>query len=177
MKGWVKALLTLGVVAVLAAYFGSPLLTVRALVAAAKAGDEPALERLVDFPAFRDSAKAELTDTLMDRMKDDPRAGALGGLGMLLGPMLVDGAVDALVNAHTIAHMVETARAPDPTDRSASEAKDHGDDIRQSYGYRDLNTFVLTLTDPDRPDQSLKLLLKRHNLFGWKLSGLELPDA
>lgn len=173
-----KALLALGVVAVLVAYFGSPLLTVRSLVAAAKAGDEAALERLVDFPAFRDSAKAELTDTLMDRMQDDPRAGALGGLGMLLGPMIVDGAVDALVNARTISQMVQTAKAPNPADRTADAKPDDGkDDIRQSYGYRDLNTFVLTLTDPDRPNQSLKLLLKRHGLFGWKLSGLELPDA
>ncbi|MDP3403173.1 MAG: DUF2939 domain-containing protein [Brevundimonas sp.] len=177
-----KGLLVLGLVAVFAAFLAMPMLTVRALVAAAKAGDEAALERLVDFPAFRESAKTELTARLMSEMREDSRShdSALGGLGMMLAPMLVGGAVDALVNAPTVAAMVRTADLPDPADSGAPpppvEAEGDGD-IRQSYGYRDLNTFVLRLTDPDRPDEPLKLLLKRQGLFGWKLAGIDLPEA
>lgn len=180
MKGWVKGLLALAVVAVLTAFLAMPILTVRALVSAAKTGDEAALERLVDFPAFRESLKTELTARLMAEAREDPRADSvLGGLGMLLGPMLVDGAVDALVNPPTIAAMVRTAEAPDPADavRPEEPQADDGDDIRQSYAYRDLNTFVLGLTDPDRPDERLNLLLKRRGLFGWKLAGVELPET
>lgn len=181
MSGRSKGLLVLGLVAVVAAFLAMPLLTVRALVAAAKAGDEAALERLVDFPAFRESAKTELTSRLMSEMRQDPRGhdSALGGLGMMLAPMLVGGAVDALVNAPTVAAMVRTADLPDPAHPEAvpePEATGGDDDIRQSYGYRDLNTFVLTLTDPDRPTEPLKLLLKRQGLFGWKLAGIDLPD-
>ena len=55
MKGWVRGLLVLSFVAVAAAYLAMPILTVRALVRAAETGDEAALERLVDFPAFRES--------------------------------------------------------------------------------------------------------------------------
>ncbi len=179
MKSWVKGLLALALVAVAAAYLAMPVLTVRALVRAAETGDEAALERLVDFPAFRESLKEQLTARLMTEMREDPRAddSVLGGLGMLFGPMLVDGAVDALVNPQAIAAMVETAEAPDPAD-PATPAEPRGDDgdIRKSYGYRDLNTFVLGLTDPDRPDEPLKLLLKRYGLFGWKLAGVELPE-
>ena len=75
--------------------------------------------------------------------------------------------------------MVRTAREPDPADivsRATPESTEQDRDIRQSYGYRDLNTFVLSLTDPDRPDETLKLLLTRHGLFGWKLSGVDLPE-
>jgi hypothetical protein len=181
MKGLIKGVLVLGVVAFLVAYFASPILTVNNLVAAAKAGDEAALERNVDFPAFRDSLKDELTARLMAEAQADPdvRNSALGGLGMMLGPMLVSGAVDALVTAPTIAAMVRTAQTPDPEDVvTASELQPANEDkeIRQSYGYRDLDTFVLTLTDPDQPEQPLKLLLTRHGLFGWKLSGIDLPE-
>lgn len=182
MKGLIKGVVVLAVVAFVVVYFGSPILTVNALVTAAKAGDEAALERLVDFPAFRDSLKDELTTRLMAEAQADPdvRNSGLGGLGMMLAPMLVGGAVDALVNAPTIAAMVRTADTPDPTDAAvartpAPEGEDQ--DIRQSYAYRDLNTFVLGLTDPDRPDEKLKLLLKRQGLFGWKLAGVDLPDA
>ena len=65
MKGLIKGVVVLGVIAFLVAYFATPILTVNNLVAAAKAGDEAALERLVDFPAFRDSLKDELTARLM----------------------------------------------------------------------------------------------------------------
>lgn len=181
MKGLIKGVLVLGVIAFLVAYFATPILTVNNLVTAAKAGDEAALERMVDFPAFRDSVKDELTARLMAEAQADPevRSRGLGGLGMMLAPMLVGGAVDALVNAPTIAAMVRTADTPDPEDVAAtrtSEPRGDEKDIRQSYGYRDLNTFVLTLTDPDQPEQPLKLLLKRQGLFGWKLSGIDLPE-
>lgn len=180
MKGWVKGLLAFAVVAVAVAYLAMPILTVRALVRASETGDEAALERLVDFPDFRESLKEQLTARLMDEMRNDPRAddSVLGGLGMLLGPMLVDGAVDALVNPPAIAAMVQTAEAPEPADAAVSaEPQAEDDDIRKSYAYRDLNTFVLGLTDPDRPDEPLKLLLKRDGLFGWKLAAVELPKA
>ena len=181
MKGLIKGVLALGIVAFLLGCFATPFLTVNALVKAAKAGDEAALERLVDFPAFRDSVMDELTARLMAEANADPRVrdSGLGGLGMMLAPMLVDGAVDALVNAPTVAAMVRTAREPDPAEiarpaRPQPAGEDR--DIRQSYAYRDLNTFVLGLTDPDRPDETLKLLLTRHGLFGWKLSGVDLPE-
>ena len=180
MKGLIKGVLILGVLAFLVAYFATPILTVNAIVTAAKAGDEAALERNVDFPAFRDSLKDELTARLMAEAQAHPdiRNSALGGLGMMLGPMLVSGAVDALVTAPTIAAMVRTAETPYPADVAdarAPEPETENGEIRQSYGYRDLNTFVLTLTDPNRPEEPLKLLLKRQGLFGWKLAGIDLP--
>lgn len=180
MKGWVKGLLGLGVVAITAAYLGMPILTVRALVEAAETGDEAALERLVDFPAFRESLKDELTARLMAEAQADSdlNHSALGSLGIMLGPMLVSGVVDALVNPQAVATMVRTADTPDPPEMPPPpSAEEDAGDIRQSYGYRDLNTFVLSLTDPDRPDETLKLLLKRQGLFGWKLAGVDLPEA
>ena len=179
MKGLFKGMVGLALIGFLVAYFGSPFLTVRDLVAAAKAGDEAALERLVDFPQFRDSLKDELTGRLMAQAQADPRVrdSGLGGLGMIFGPMLVGGAVEALVTAPTVAAMVRTAEVPDPTKRDAATAPtdDGGKDIRQTYGYRDLNTFAVRLTDVERPNQTLKLLLTRQGLFGWKLTGIDLP--
>ena len=165
------------VVLFLAAYFASPLLAVRGLISAAKAGDEAKLERLVDFPAFRDSLKDELNARLRAEMREDLRArdSALAGLGMMLAPSLIGSAVDALVTPSAVATMVRTAEAPDPTDRTTHDkgAGDDGD-LRQSYGYRGLNTFAVTLTDPDAPNRRLVLLMERRNVFGWKLAGIDL---
>lgn len=172
-------LFVIGGVLFAGAWFASPMLAVRGLIDAARTGDEARLERLVDFPAFRDSLKDELNARLRAEMQAElgGRDSALGGLGMMLAPALIGGAVDAVVTAPAIASMVRTAEAPDPLDRTRPSEPDGDDpDIRQSYGYRGLNTFALTLTDPDHPEAELDLLLERRGLFGWKLAGVDLPD-
>ncbi len=169
-----------GVVLFLGAYFVSPVLAARGLVSAAKAGDEAKLERLVDFPAFRESLKDELNARLRAEMRADLRAldSALAGLGMLLAPSLIGGAVDALVTPSAVASMVRTADAPDPTDRAAADApRGDGGDLRQSYGYRGLNVFAVTLSDPESPEQRLVLLMERRNLFAWRLAGVDLTET
>ena len=183
----IKALVAVVVVAFAAAYLGSPVLASQALVKAAKAGDEATLERLVDFPAFRTSLKEELNARLVAEMRadlgDSGRGNVLSGLGMILAPSLISGAVDAFVNAPAIASMVRTAEAPattrtgNVTPPSAEQTADE-DRVRRSYGYRDLNTFVVTLRRDDKPEDQVELLMKRRGLFAWKLAGIDLtPEA
>ena len=63
--------------------------------------------------------------------------------------------------------------APPPGDQAA------GDDekVRRSYGYRDLNTFVVTLRRDDRPTEQVELLMDRRGLFNWKLAGIDLTPV
>lgn len=165
----------------LVAYFASPLLAVRALVRAAETGDEAGLSRQVDFPAFRESLKGELNDRLLAEMRQrlGQEDSALAGFGMLLAPSIVSGAVDALVTPQAVAAMVTEARAPAQGERSSPPTKTPSDrpEIKQSYGYRNLDTFVLTLTDEARPGRRLHLLMDRRGLFDWKLSGIDLAGA
>ena len=173
--------LTFAVAAFLVAYFVSPVLAVRGLTAAARTGDEATLRERVDFPAFRASLKEELNAELMVRMRADPRSDnpVLSGLGMLLAPSLVSGAVDAFVTPQAIAAMVRSAKAPDPVARpgpvAPAEATESGrDTVHQSWAYRDLDTFAVTLTNDEHPDQHLALLMERRGLFSWKLAGIDL---
>lgn len=172
--------------ALFAAWLASPVLAARALTDAARRGDAAALERMVDFPAFRGSVKDQLTARLMAEMRaergDDS---ALSGLGLLFGPSLVSGAVDALVTPQAIAAMVRTAQAPgSPRPRDAAPpqaeapAESASDDkVRQAWAYRGLNAFAVTLSQADRPHERLALILERRGLFTWKLAGLELNPA
>jgi len=179
-----KKLLTgvaLAAVVLFAAAWGlAPIFTGQALIRAAKAGDSRKLEQLVDFPSLRASLKDELNKELIARMGRDPRlaASGLGGLGMMLAPMILSGAIDAAVTPEVLAQMVTTAEAPDPTRRSAPEPADarSDKDIHQAWGYRDLNHFAVTLTDRDHPDQHLALILERRGLFTWKLAAVDLQS-
>ena len=177
-----KLIIRLGVAAAavfVVAYAASPLLAARSLVQAAKAGDEKGLERQVDFPAFRASLKDELSERMVSEMRKDSRLkdSGLSGLGMLLAPALLGGAVDAFVTPQAISAMVQEGEAPkpdlakvEPETGTRSESKK----VRQSWGYRDLDTFAVTLTRDDQPDEQVSLLMKRRNLFGWKLAAIDL---
>ena len=177
-----KLIIRLGgavVAAFVLAYAASPLLAARSLVQAARTGDEKALERQVDFPAFRASLKDELSERMVAEMREDSRLGdsGLSGLGMLLAPALVGGAVDAFVTPQAISAMVQEGQAPKP-DLAKVEPdvgpKSESKKVRQSWGYRDLDTFAVTLKRDDQPDEQVSLLMKRRNLFGWKLAGIDL---
>ena len=158
----------------------APVLAARISACAAKAGDEKTIEQLVDFPSLRQSLKDELNAERAAEMRRDPRMAesGLGGLGLILAPMLVSGAVDAVVTPEVVARMVTTAEAPDPTVRDAPEPGDAADedDIHQAWGYRDLNAFAVTLTDRDRPEQRLALILERRGLFDWKLAAVDIQN-
>ncbi len=162
------------------AWAAAPVFAAQALIRAAKAGDADRIEQLVDFPALRESLKDELTAELAAQMRRDPRLAenSLGGLGMMLAPMLLSGAIDATVTPEVVAQMVATAEAPDPTVRDRPEPGDarDGDDIHQAWGYRDLNAFAVTLTDRDHPDQRLALILERRGLFTWKLAAVDIQN-
>ena len=176
-----KLIIRLGGAAVAAfvlAYAASPLLAARSLVQAAKAGDAQALERQVDFPAFRQSLKDELNARMMAEMRKDPRLAGLSGLGMMLAPTVVGGAVDAFVTPQAISTMVREGQAPKPEfKRQADAPRSEDKRVRQSWGYRDLDTFAVTLTRDDQPGERVALLMKRRNLFNWKLAGIDLSEA
>lgn len=181
-----KLLWTLAVVVVLGfagAFFASPFLAAQSLVRAARAGDAAGIERHVDFPAFRQSLKDELSARLLAEFGGERRGGALGSLGMLLAPQLVAGAVDSFVTPQGVAALVREGEAPNPQSRAEDTPQPDmpqdasGDDVRQSWAYRDLNTFAVTLTRESRPDDPLVLLMQRRGPFSWKLAGIDLTPA
>lgn len=168
------------VAAVLVACFVSPFVAAQALIRAARTGDQAGLERQVDFPAFRASLKTELNARAAIEIRE--RAGddrGLAALGMLLAPSLVSGTVDAFVTPEGVAAMVRSAETPEP-ERPAPPPETPAaprDRVHQAWAYRGIDTFAVTLTREDRPDDELVLLMTRRGPFAWKLSGIDLtPD-
>lgn len=165
------------VILILILFVVTPALAVQGIIGAARAGDATALEQRVDFPALRDSLKAEMNARMRAEVREELRGEdrGLAALGMILAPTLMDSAVDVFVTPDAVAAMVSSAEAPGP-DQDRTSPGEGDPDIQRSYGFRGPNTFVVTLTDPERADQPLKLLLERRNLVQWKLAGIDLPE-
>ncbi|HEV2081876.1 MAG TPA: DUF2939 domain-containing protein [Brevundimonas sp.] len=157
-------------------FVASPWLAAKALGDAAERGDVQAMERLVDFPRFRDSMKQEFNARFVEEMRASSGGDPLAGLGALLGPALISGAVDALVTPQAIAMMVRTGEAPEADEVTRAEPEKDQPEPKRTLGYRDLNTFAIGFQDAERQDRAITLLMKRRGLFGWKLEAVDLPE-
>lgn len=156
-------------------YFASPLIAFNDLKSAAKKGDVDRLERLVDFPAVRDSLKSQLTMVLNERMQDDPemRDNPFAGLAMMMVPAMVNGAVDAYVTPDGMRSIVQGQQPAQP---GSGVSRDPVDDtgVKTSFGYSGLDTFRVNVDSPDM--KGLSMVMHRQGLFGWELKRIELPD-
>ena len=169
----------------IAGYFASPILALGSLTAAAKAGDRAALERKVDFPAVRESLKAQLKAAMNRKFEEDPklRDNPFAAFGQLLLGSVVEKAVDSYATPDAIANMVATNEPPKhittsegggPVIEPAKPKAKSQTEVH--YGYVDLDHFRATYRDRNSDEsEPFALILQRRGIFGWKLVRIEIP--
>lgn len=130
-----------GLIAAFALAFGAwvffaPYLTVRSMRLAAEAGDAEAFSRHVDYPALRESVKAELSKAMNAQIVDLAGGSELGRFGAYiagaLGDRALGPAVDALVRPEALSALFagrgladEYASMPSPfSDRDSKRSGD-----------------------------------------------------
>jgi len=163
-----------------ALYFG-PHWTVYRMRQAIVARDAQALVSHVDFPALRESLKAQLMLKLAgsgagggDGQKQNPFA----ALGQAFAAGLVGQLIDGIVTPDGVMLMMQAGKvsaapaqappaAPPRTDAPA-ESRPKAPDYQLQY--LDFSTVRIRAAQ----DQGTAFILRRHLVFGWKLSGVEL---
>lgn len=167
------------------AYFGSPFLAVQNLQQSARSGDREKLEEAVDFPAVRDSLKAQFNAKLMSEMQNDASLdqNPFAGFAMAFAPMIIEKAVDAYVTPESIAAMakgqkpqVDPAAPSAETAPPAEEAQESDEKPpKTDYSFVTLDRFKATYSSPDGSYGSLGLVFERRNVIGWKLVRIDIP--
>jgi len=169
----------LGIVAVLAAGYAaaSPYLAVRAMRDAAMAGDAAGVAEHVDFPAVKDSLKANLAASMMERAGSTPDANPMAEAGAMFAMAFMGPMIDAMVSPEGLTALMKHGALPKPdlheADRGPSAPTETQLDTRMRY--RDWSTFVVTIDDTSDPDAPVGLVFRRHGLTAWKLTSLDLP--
>lgn len=187
-KLWVGAAVAAASLA-LAAYFGSPLLAANALRNAAVAGDVDKLQRLVDFPAVRESLKGQLNALIVQSLQSDPemRDNPFAGFAAVLAPAIVNQAVDGYVTAEGLGAMMRAQKptvsvSPGDGPSASPSAAARADPpvaptAKFEHRYRDLDTYEIRSLSATNPAEHFSFILHRHGLFGWKLARIELPKT
>ena len=149
-------------------FWASPYYATYQLQDAVRQGDAARLASYVDFPAVRESLKAQLKAMALDETSSNLEA--LGGLvGSLLGAALIDSVVDTLITADGLALLIRSGHL-ESTDTSTEESN-----IIDNWTvtHRDLSHFELrntTATDPTI------LIFERIGL-DWKLVRVQIPQS
>ena len=157
------------------AYVGSPFWAARQFKQAALSADVDRIEKAVDFPAVRESLKAQLTPALTQTMQSDPdlRANPFTGLGLMMMPAIIGKMVDAVVTPEAISAMMKSGRVVRRQTKASTHAK-----VDYTYGYRDLDHFAVTALAADtKADDAPTFVFERRGLLAWKLVRIEVPAA
>jgi hypothetical protein len=147
-------------------YFESPAWTLKGMKDAAQSHDADALSAYVDYPALRESLKAELMARMMVEARKDKSG--FGALGMAFGSALMGPMIDGLVSpAGVRAALLANGQDNAAPAASALHVPEHPVIVRRNF-----SEFVVTTKE--HPDSGL--VFKRHGL-SWMLSGVELPPV
>jgi hypothetical protein len=147
-------------------YFESPVWTLKGMKDAAQSHDADALNAYIDYPALRDSLKAELMARMMAEAQKDKSG--FGALGLAFGSAMMGPMIDGLVSPAGMRAALLASRHENATPAaSALHVPKEPVIVRRNF-----SEFVVTAKD--RPNSGL--VFKRHGL-SWMLSGVELPPA
>ena len=173
MSRTVKIVIGTVIVLLLGWYLASPYIALHQMRTAAENRDAEALSEHIDFPALKEDLKASFSAKMMAEaakaQSDEPFAAAGSALAMaMIGPM-----IDAMVTPQAVAMMMKGEK-PSPTNM-AEQSSEPQREPNVSASYKGLNTFAVTVSEPEDQTSSFKLIFKRHGFFNWKLTSAELP--
>ena len=163
-------------IAIAATAYASPYYALHQIKSAVAERDAQALASHVDFPALRASVKTQLETNMASSIaavagSDNPFA----ALGQSIASAMLGKMVDAMVSPAGVVALVNKSAVGPQADASGNPAAE-GTQGKADYsaGYAGLNKFVVRAKDGSKEGA---LVLQRHGLWGWKLSGIEIAPA
>ena len=159
-----------GAVLLAASSYASPWWELQRLRTAVHDRDAEAVSGHVDFPALRESVKAQLMISLNIETRkagDNPFA----ALGQAMAIALINPLVDAVVSPAGVMTMLEKGKVSLPKPGAAEETPTDAPKRDYAVDYRGWDRFAVSSKDP----HGGSFIFKRQGLWSWKLAAVELP--
>ena len=179
--------IALALVVTAAYWYWSPLLAIRQMQSAAKAGDADSFGEHVDYARLRESLKGQVSGMLAAQMPsqsgDDSGISKAGAaLGMLLGTAVVNQVVDTAVRPEVVMRAMQEGQLMPrkSAGTAAAEPAGSGSLARQkvewSAEHKGFAKYIAYARRPGEPDDKrIALVLERYGFASWKLTEIRLP--
>ena len=171
-------------------YYATPYLAFSAMKTAADRKDAQALSDYVDYPAVRESLKANFKAKMAGELvKGEANANPFAALGMRLAGALVDTMVEAMITPQGLANLMSAEQAapkiqaqknplqePNPqTPPRESKAEPSARETVITLRYASWNRFEISASKSDKPDDKVTMVMLRQGIASWKLSAIDFP--
>ena len=158
--------------AIAGALYAGPYWTVFRMKAAIQAKDATAFSGYVDFPALKESFKAQLMGKMGNLMKSEGmKENPFAGLGQVIGMGMINQMVDTLVSPAGVMLMMEQGKTTPARPASASPAVETK--TAPNFAINNINYSTEEIRSKDGTPG--RFLLHGDGLFAWKLSAVEMP--
>lgn len=168
----------IAVIALGAVTYASPYYTLHQMKTALAARDAAELAEHVDFPALRENIKQQINGAMADGIQatagaDNPFA----AMGQAFVSSMANKMVDAMVSPAGVVALVNKSVVSSDEKVSSEAAPGQKTDSKALYtaAYAGWDSFVIR--PADRQEEGGGLVLRRHGLWSWKLSAIELSQA
>ena len=170
----------LGVVVVLLGAIGgwfyyTPYLAVKTMREAAEKKDSVTLSRYINFPAVRESLKANFNAAMLSEMKKDRGKNPYAAAGAVFAMALIGPMVDAMVTPEALAVMMKGEK-PSLENKSATTSLTASEpEVDTRMGYESFDQFLVSAKKKGASDEPITMVFQREGLMSWKLTAIRLP--
>ena len=158
--------------------YASPYLTLHEMRSAIADKDADSFASDVDFPAVRESLRAQFIVMMQNQLWNDSelKGNPFAGIGMMLGMGMANQLIDTMVTPAGVMQMMSDA-SPKPISKSRdAPASDHAFNPAD-YSVRYRNWSIVAVTGQRESKPPVIFTFKRSGPWSWKLSAVALPST
>ena len=169
----------------LAAYIASPFWTLNGMKNAVANNDAISIADSVDFPALRESLKANIQAQMASETAK-PDADGFEAFGSALAAMMIGPMIDALVTPEGLIQIMQGKDIDSLSDMESGQAANSDSSTTgptkmniSKMGYETINRFTVDISEDAHENIDSKnatLVFSRRGLLSWKLSGIRLKE-
>lgn len=166
------------VIAIVAYLYASPYLVLRNMQSAAQQGDSEKLNQYIDYPSVRQSLKDQLNAHMLKELKQEHN-NEFAALGAMLATSMTDTLLDAVITPTGVGLMLQgknlnPSHMPNANASAAQQQEQSEEKVDYKTYYTSMNRFVVDVSNKQRHDQRVKVIMERDGL-SWKLKELIVP--
>lgn len=154
-------------------FYMTPYNAYSAMAKAAENRDTTTLARYVNFPALKESVKANLSARFTAQVARQGDSDPAATLGAAFASALINPMVEAMITPDSLTAMIRNGVPP--SDDAAGTTAAAESRTETTRGYEGFNRFVVKVRQVDRGREPVVFVFHREGLVSWKLSAMRLP--
>jgi hypothetical protein len=154
-------------------FYLTPYQAYSGMTKAAENRDAIALANYVNFPALKESVKANLNAEFSAEIARQSAGDPAAALGAAFASALINPMVEALITPDSLTTMVRNG-VPPSADATAEAAAPESQ-TETTKGYEGFNRFVVKVRQQGTTREPVVFVFHREGLVSWKLSAMRLP--